>query len=371
MIGDELILGDIESMSAAHNGANVMAVDRHNGRLLWITHVDTNPAAIITGSAVVVGGIAYVGVSSNEEGLAAQPGYACCTFRGSLVALDAATGRVLWQRFTMPDNHGQTGGYSGGAIWQPPAIDPLRGLLYVGTGNNYDVPADVNQCLVTSPDSAKPACFAPDDHFDTALALDLLTGNIRWSRRLQGVDVWTVACLLNSNPVACPDPNSPDYDLGGSGPNLLPNLVGFGQKSGMYWALNPDDGSIRWSAVVGPGSTLGGIEWGTATDGQRIYVAITNADQKTYKLINGTTITWGAWSALDAATGNILWQTADPSQAEALGSVSVANGVLYVPSMSGNMLALDASSGKILFTFASGGSVIDGPSIVDGAVYWG
>ena len=126
-----------------------------------------------------------------------------------------------------------------------------------------------------------------------------------------------------------------------------------------------------WSSIVGPGATLGGIEWGTATDGQRIYVAITNSANKPYKLINGTTITWGAWSALDPATGKILWQTADPAQALDMGSLSVANGVLYAPSFSGNMHALDAATGRILFTFPSGGSVIDGPSIVNGSIYWG
>jgi len=194
---------------------------------------------------------------------------------------------------------------------------------------------------------------------------------VHWAHRLQGFDVWTVACLTNTNPVACPVPSSPDFDLGGSGPNLLPGLVGFGQKSGIYWALNPSDGSILWSAVVGPGGVLGGIEWGTATDGQRIYVAITNAGHLNYKLIDGTTVTSGAWSALDAKTGNILWQTPDPVGAMDMGAVSVANGVLYAPSFSGNMHALNAATGQLLWTFASGGSVIDGPSIVDGLVFWG
>jgi polyvinyl alcohol dehydrogenase (cytochrome) len=239
----------------------------------------------------------------------------------------------------------------------------------VGTGNNYEVPDAVKDCLAAG--GAQAGCFAADNYTDAALALDLKTGNVKWSRRLQGVDVWTVACVRNPTPVSCPLPNSPDFDLSGSGPNLLKNIVGFGQKSGLYWALNPDDGTIVWSTMVGPGSTLGGIEWGTATDGQRIYVAITNAQHLPYPLVNGTTINWGAWSALDAATGKILWQTADPAQSEDIGAVSVANGVVYAPSISGNMHALDAGTGGILFTFASGGSVVDGPSIADGVVYWG
>jgi polyvinyl alcohol dehydrogenase (cytochrome) len=55
------------------------------------------------------------------------------------------------------------------------------------------------------------------------------------------------------------------------------------------------------------------------------------------------------------------------------GAVSVANGVVYAGSQGaqGFMHALDAATGKILWSFASGGSVIDAPSIADGFVYWG
>jgi polyvinyl alcohol dehydrogenase (cytochrome) len=369
--GDDLIIGDIQSGTVAHNGANIMAINRHTGTLKWITRVSAHPAAVITGSPVIVGDVAYVGVASSEESLATDPSYPCCSFQGSMVALDMNTGHIVWQTFDIPNNQGQTDGYSGGAIWQPPAIDTIRGMLYVGTGNNYEVPEIVKACLAGTIPSAQPACFATDDYFDTALALDLKTGAVKWAKRVQGVDVWTVACTKNPNPVSCPEPSSPDYDLSGSGPNLLPNLVGFGQKSGLYWAFNPDSGELLWSSMVGPGSTLGGIEWGTATDGERIYVAITNSKNLPYPLINGTTITWGAWSALDVGTGKILWQTADPAQAIDIGSVSVANGVVYAPSMSGNMHALNSKNGKILWTFASGGSVIDGPSIVDGTLFWG
>jgi len=369
--GDELIIGDLQSPNQPHNGAWVIAVDRNTGNLRWKTQVEKHLAAIITGSPVVANGIVYVGVSSTEETLAVNPNYPCCSFRGSMVALNASNGAVLWQTYTMPDNHGSATGYSGGAIWQPPAIDLQRGSLYTGTGNNYEVPDSVKTCLASSDQQHQSACFAPDDFFDAALSLDLHTGRIKWGHRLQGFDVWTVACIRNPNPVSCPIPSSPDFDLSGSGPNLLPNIVGFGQKSGIYWALNPDTGAIVWSTVVGPGATLGGIEWGTATDGRRIYVAITNSNHLSYPLINGTTITWGAWSALDVSTGKILWQTADPAQGLDMGAVSVANGVVYAPSFSGNMHALDSATGRVLFTFASGGSVIDGPSIADGVVYWG
>jgi polyvinyl alcohol dehydrogenase (cytochrome) len=369
--GDLLIVGDTQSESVPHSGANIIAVDRHNGNLRWITSVDSHPAAIITGSPVVFDGTIFSGVSSSEEALAAQAAYPCCSFRGSIVALDLKTGDIRWKTYTLPDNQGRPDGYSGNAVWQPVAIDPARGSLYAGTGNNYEVPQDVKNCLASASSSTASNCFAADDLFDSALALDLHTGQIKWSKRVQGEDVWTVACIANPNPVACPEPSSPDFDFSGSGPNLLPHLVGFGQKSGMYWAFNPDNGDLLWSTMVGPGSTLGGVEWGSATDGQRIYIAITNGKHLPYPLIDGTSTTGGAWSALDVQTGKILWQTADPTGAIDSGSVSFANGVLFAPSYSGNMNALDASNGKILWAFPSGGSVIDGPSIVNGNVYWG
>ena len=375
--GNEVIVGDIPAHFALHNGANVIAVDRATGVLRWITSVDSHVSAQITGSPVIFGDVVYVGVSSQEEAFAlGAPAYPCCTFRGSVVALDAKSGKILWKTYDMPDNGGQPGGYSGGAIWQPPAIDPVRGQIYIGTGNNYSAPASVLQCqqqAIANGDPNTSDCAAPDDLFDTALALDLADGRIRWSKRLMNYDVWTVPCIVPGFESLCPSPAGPDYDLGGSGPNLLPGHVGFGQKSGIYWTLNPNDGDIRWSTQVGPGGGTGGIQWGSATDGRRIYAAISNNNQVPYTLVpSGQEINWGFWSAVDVWTGKLIWQTADPTPgATDSGSVSVANGVMYVGSESGFMYALEAATGKILWSFASGGSVVDGPSIVDGVLYWG
>ena len=372
--GNQVIIGDILNSKQAHNGANVISVDRQTGTIQWMTQVDTHPAAIITGSPIVFDGMVYVGVSSSEETLALNPAYPCCSFRGSIVALDEKSGAMRWKTFDMPDNGGQAGGYSGGAIWQPPAIDPKRGMLFAGTGNNYTAPAAVEACQDATPSAN---CTAADDFFDTALAVDLKSGQIKWSKKLQGVDTFTGACGFGTTRPApgnpnCPVPRSPDFDFGGAGPNLVGNIVGFGQKSGIYWALNPDNGDITWSTLVGAGGTLGGIEWGTATDGERIYVAIADSTHVPYTLMSGQQITWGSWSALDVASGKILWQTADPTVGTIdTGSVSVANGVMYAGSYSGQMYALDTTTGKILWNFASGGTVIDGPSIADGTLYWG
>ena len=372
---DELIIGDNVSSAAQHNGAHIMAVDRHSGTLRWMTQVDAHPAAIITGSPVFHGTTVYVGVSSNEESLAANPAYPCCTFRGSMVALDAITGAILWKTYVVPDNGGLTNGYSGNAIWSPPAIDPERGVLFTATGNNYTVPPDVERCQEEAIGNGTndADCTAPDDFFNTVLALDLTTGAIKWARRLSGYDAWNVACVVPPARVNCPSPSGPDFDFPGSGPNLVGNILGVGQKSGIFWALNPANGHVIWSTVVGPGGLGGGIQWGHATDGKRFYVQITNSSHEPHTLANGgPTITWGSWAALDVKTGRIIWQTGDPTPgAVDSGAVSVANGVMFAGSSSGAMYALKASTGAVLFSFPSGGTVIDAPSIVNGTVFWG
>jgi polyvinyl alcohol dehydrogenase (cytochrome) len=200
-----------------------------------------------------------------------------------------------------------------------------------------------------------------------------------------GTDFWNVDCDLESigfpsNGPQCPANYGPDYDFG-SAPNEITYLSGFqlktiigaGQKSGIYYALDPDTGALLWQNQVGPGSSLGGMEWGSATDGQRIYVAISNLYGIPY---NNGAIHAGSWSALDPATGKTLWQVADPNGAIDLGPMAASNGVVYAASMAGaanapNMFALDASTGATIWSFAAGGSVIAGATIVGDSIYWG
>jgi polyvinyl alcohol dehydrogenase (cytochrome) len=373
---DRIILGDQAS-------GTVMAVDKYTGRLLWKTLVDLHPAAQITNSPVVVEDRIYVGVSSKEEGFVlSNIGYQF-TFRGSVNALDLHTGQILWTTYTVPE------GYTGGAVWGSSfPIDRRRGTLYATTGNNYSVPDSVASCVQQAPTpQAQLACLSPQDYVDSILSLDLATGRVRWGNRVQGADFYNLACFFGAA-APCPNPQGPDYDFA-SGANLFTvvsrqgifDVVGAGQKSGYYWALDPDDGHVLWSKQVGPGGFLGGIQWGAATDGRRIYVAIANSNHIPYPLppSNSVTANGGSWAALDPATGAILWQTPATGQdprfpdltAQAPGQVSAANGVVYAGSMSGDMVALNAENGSILWQFASGGSVICGPSIVDGTVYWG
>jgi polyvinyl alcohol dehydrogenase (cytochrome) len=213
----------------------------------------------------------------------------------------------------------------------------------------------------------------------------MTTGAINWATWLTSVDDWNVACFNSGVDAAnCPEAAGPDFDFG-SGVNLLTiqtangprTILGAGQKSGVYSAFDPSTGALLWATQVGPGSALGGIQWGSATDGKRIYVAIGNLYGIPYTLQpSGQVNTAGSWSALDPLTGQILWQTADPNGAIDLGPMTVANGVVYAPSMAGgatspNMFALNASTGTILWSFASGGSVIAGASIAYDTVYWG
>jgi polyvinyl alcohol dehydrogenase (cytochrome) len=377
--GDELITGDGWGVGPSTGGASVFAVNRLTGTLLWSTKVDSFAGSIITSSPVVFGGVAYLGISSTEEFLALQPGYQCCVFRGAIVALNARTGRILWKTYTVPSNNNGsdtnlTGYYSGNAVWgSSPVVDPARGLLYIGTGNNYTVPTGV--CTTPAQTGCTPT--AAGDYVDSILALNLSTGAIAWADHTLSGDEFTIAA-----------PTGPDFDFG-SAPNLFTTtnpgtgrpeqLLGIGQKSGFYWALDPGTGKVVWSTQVGPGSALGGIEWGPATDGRRIYVAEADAFHLAYTLGGsgpnaGRTITSGSWAALDPATGKIIWQTPDPQAAVDLGFVSAANGVVYAGSNAGtgqNMYALDGATGKILWGFASGGAVISGAAVVNGTVYWG
>jgi polyvinyl alcohol dehydrogenase (cytochrome) len=381
--GNTLIFGDQGGKFGA--GARVMAVSKQTGNLLWVTKIETDPFGMVTQSALVDGNAVYVGVASFEEIIAAlDPTYPCCHERGSISALNAKTGAVLWKTFTVPQ------GYSGGAVWgSTPALDKSRGSLYVSTGNNYSMPDDVQQCVADHIGDADAirACISPDDHFDSVMALNPTTGQIKWATTALPFDAWNVACIPIFDPTNCPQPAGPDYDFG-QGPALFTvntpsgkrDLVGAGQKSGQYWAFDPDTGAVVWTTQVGPGGVTGGLQWGSATDGNRIYVADANSGATPWTLVQngqavGPSVTSGFWSALDAATGKILWQKPDPAggQTQDPGAVTAANGVVYACSADpvGHMYALNSATGSVLWSFVSGGACNAGAAVSNGIVYWG
>lgn len=344
-------------------GAYMMSARAADGAPVWKTQIDSDPAAIVTQSPTVHRGVVYVGVSSRAEGEQGD-----ITFRGSLLALDAKTGKILWKRYTVP---GPGSGYSGAAVWgSSPVVDARRGQVYIATGNNETVPDGV--CEMPEQKDCEPV--AADDYVDAIVALDMRTGRVKWAKKTLDSDAWTHF-----------HKRGPDYDFG-AGPQLFTTyrngrrvqLVGAGQKSGVYWALDPDTGKEVWVTEAGPGATPGGIMWGTATDGRRVYMTQFNGNNEPVEAqtLDGepVTTTHGFWTALDAATGKVLWRTADPKPVGDQGFVTVANGVVYTGSMSAdgqNMYALDARTGKRLWSYASGGSVVAGAAVVNGTVYWG
>lgn len=370
-------------------GAWLLAVDARTGQLRWKTQLESpanDPFAIVTASPSVTGGVVYTGVASLEEGVAANPAYPCCRARGSVVAVDARTGAKLWQTYTVP------AGYSGGGVWGSNlVVDPKRQSVFASTGNNYSVPNDPAYQGCMSAGGSAASCNSPANHVDTVLALDMKTGAIKWATRgvhwgqegfgvANGSDNWNVACLVGFSPGQgnCPVAAGPDYDFA-SAPNLITfrdkgkprTILGAGQKSGIYFALDPDTGAILWQTQVGPGSALGGMEWGSASDGQRIYVSIANLYGIPTQVGSA-----GSWAALDPATGKIVWQVGDPNGAITVGPLTVAGGAVFVSSMAGaarapTMLALDAATGQTLWTYAAGSSVNAGPSVSNGTLFWG
>jgi polyvinyl alcohol dehydrogenase (cytochrome) len=324
----------------------------------------------------------YVPMSSSEENTAAMPDYECCTFRGSITALDTATGAVVWKTYTIdaPKRRGTSTagkalwGPAGVPIWNSPTVDAKRGVLYAGTGNGYADPAPKTS--------------------DAIVAFDLATGKIRWVRPLLS-DVWLFGCGANltggGSASAAPNPNcpgetGPDYDFSAS-PALVTTSAGrdvlvVTQKSGWSYALDPDRrGKVLWRYQWGHGSGVGGV-WGLGTDGTRAYFAV--ADQ----LMPAP----GGLHAVNVATGARAWLAppqppvcrAGPGCSSAQSAaVTVIPGVVFSASADGALRAYDAADGRIVWTFdtnrdfaavngvAAHGGSIDGPGVVvaHGTVY--
>ncbi|WGD55860.1 PQQ-binding-like beta-propeller repeat protein [Bradyrhizobium sp. CB1650] len=363
--------------------ANAYAVNALTGAQIWKVKVEEHPAARITGAPTLHSGVLYVPVSSLEEVAGSQPSYECCTFRGSVVALDAATGKMVWQAYTIPEvphpterntKGTQLFGPSGASVWSAPTIDPRRNAVYVATSNSYSNP---------------PAATA-----DAILALDLATGKLLWKQQATLKDAYIVACY-GADKTNCPDDHGPDHDFGQS-PILVTlhdgkRLLVIAQKSGVVHALDPDDGGkILWQTRIGKGGALGGSEWGSAADGTRIYVA--NSDVRFLR--DGTrrldSTQGGGLFGLDLASGKIAMEVPPvpcgdrPQCSPALSAaVSLIPGVVFSGGVSGFLRAYVAADGRLLWEFDTAqdytavngipahGGAIDGPGpvIADGMLY--
>jgi polyvinyl alcohol dehydrogenase (cytochrome) len=368
------------------------AVAAETGELLWKQHVETHDSTRLTAAAVVHDGVAYVPVSSWEEARAGDPTYACCTFRGSVVALRVRDGAQLWKTY-MTDAAKEIGknasnalryGPSGAAVWATPTVDTKRRLLYVTTGDNYTEPASSTS--------------------DAVLALDMRDGRIVWTKQITERDVYNGSC--RGAAANCPQGPGPDYDFGSSA--ILLDRAGqrevllAGQKSGIVFALDPKKrGEIIWQTRIGKGGTNGGIEWGMATDGDIVYSTVSDVgrtrqdnnllDPRRYALDPQQ---GGGLTALRVKDGSKVWYAAPqpcPAGAPAgcspaqPGAVTQIPGVVFATSYDGHIRAHAAADGKLLWDYdtarefttvnhvpAHGGS-IDGPGpvVINGLVLIG
>jgi len=374
-----ITIGKAGARYAAYFGdvkANVYAIDAETGAQIWTRNAESHPLARVTGAPALHDGRLYVPVASFEEGSGPNPKYECCTFRGSVVAYDAASGDQVWKTFTIPERPHPTKknsvgtqmyGPAGAAVWSAPTIDAKRGVLYVATGDAYTSPA-----AGTS---------------DAVIAFDLKSGIPMWSHQFTPNDAFLVGCPPGVARDNCPDVVGPDFDFGNS-PILRAladgkSVLVIGQKSGAAWAIDPDkDGALVWQHKVGGGSALGGVEWGSAADDRQAYFA--TADQQLGANAGGL-------SALNLATGDEVWKAMPPAmdcggrnctQAQSA-AISAIPGVVFSGTTTGVMRAYAAADGKILWEYntarpyetvngiaAKGGSLNGpGPVIVDGMLF--
>ena len=356
----------------------IYAVDVDHGSLVWRVRPEAHPASRITGSPLLAGNRLYVPISSGEEGASADPRYPCCTFRGSVVALDTVTGKKIWQTYTIdqparPARKSPQGaqyfGPAGAAVWSPPTADIKRGILYVATGNDYSYP--------------------PSDASDAVIAIDMTTGRKLWHRQFTQSDLWNSACVAPQKD-NCPEPRGDDYDFG-SPPVLkvLSNgrhILLLSQKSGMVYALDADHrGRLLWETRVARGGPLGGIEWGGAIDGDYAFYPISDYDFD--HPLGG-----GGLFALDLRTGRKVWLASPPKpsclgvdgcSAAQMAPPTAIPGMVFAGSLDGHLRAYDARSGQVIWDFntaqkflttnaiqAHGGSLNGaGPAIVGGMVF--
>jgi polyvinyl alcohol dehydrogenase (cytochrome) len=356
----------------------VYALNVSDGSVVWKARPDSHPAARITGSPLLVGERLYVPFSSGEEGAAADPNYPCCTFRGSVVALDAASGKQIWKAYTITEDAKPTRkspqgvqyfGPSGAAVWSSPTLDRKRRVIYVATGNNYADP--------------------PTASSDAVIAFDLKSGKRLWSRQFTPDDLWNAGCVAEKKD-NCPQPHGDDYDFGA--PPMLITLASgkdillLAQKSGIVYALDPARrGALLWNTRIGKGGPLGGIEWGGAADGRYGYFTLSDFDFE-------NPMVGGGLFALNLRNGKQVWYAAPVKPACAgqfgcsaaqMAPPTLASGVVFAGSLDGHLRAYDTRDGSVLWDFdtvqdykttngvkAHGGSLNGaGPAVVSGMVY--
>lgn len=357
----------------ADYSTNVYALSLLTGKLIWKNRSGIHPQSANTGSVAVYQNTIFVPLTSLEVVSSKDQNFDCCTSSGELVAMNATTGEIKWRHRVITEEAKESGkkkngksffGPSGAIVWCSPSIDTKRGLIYIGTGENYTDP--------------------PTNTSDAIQAIDIKTGKLVWNFQATTHDTWNLACPGEPN---CPDKAGPDLDFG-SAPILVnagyhgKDIIVAGQKSGVVHALEPTTGKIIWQTRIGKGGALGGIHWGMATDGENIYAA--NADN-IYAIDPQDPARQASPGlyALNVKTGEIVWQSSTPPcpqgknciQANSAAPLALP-GLVFAGTLEGHIRAYDSKTGKTLWEFdtnkefetingikGNGGS-IDGPSPV-------
>jgi polyvinyl alcohol dehydrogenase (cytochrome) len=341
-----LVFGDIAPV--------VHMIDARTGAEIWKQSVRLTSLSNGTATPVIVGDRVYVPLSASEINAGADEKHECCKTHGAVFALDAMTGKQIWATHTMEDakpirdrGDGQMlWGPSGAPIWNSPSIDEKRGVLYVGTGEATSAPA------------------APTT--DAILAINLADGAIRWHFQATANDIFLTGCLNKRDGLNCPPPDSrmADVDFGAS--TILArsprgkDIILAGQKSSTLWALDPDNGGkVLWSRNFGPGSIAGGIHWGIAYDGERVYAPVS-------VFPGGDPAQRAGLHALNVDTGEVVWSfepQPDCAGERATrvkgckvgiglsGAATVIDGAVLAGSLDGFLRAFDAKTGEVLFQY--------------------
>ena len=280
----------------ADNAAHVLMMDAVTTEVLWTATVKVTSVSNVTAMPVLFEDKVFVPISSGELNMGAAPEYECCTSHGAVVALNAADGERLWVYHTMeaakPTTVSKVGtqqyGPSGAPIWTAAAIDEKRRLIYVGTGENTSAPAT--------------------DTSDAILAIRMDDGSLAWKYQTTPNDIFLTGCMNTPDGPNCPPASSinKDWDFG-AGLMLATKadgsqLVMAGQKNGVVWAMNPDNGEMVWNTKIGGGGAMGGVHWGMAFDGNTLFAANNMSTGPTADEVSP-----GLY-ALDINTGNFVWK---------------------------------------------------------------
>jgi polyvinyl alcohol dehydrogenase (cytochrome) len=346
-VRNAISLGSMEGRSAGYavyfgdSKANVYALDAANGQLLWSVHVEDHFTARITGAPTLYLGHLYVPVSSFEEYAAESRDYPCCTFRGSVVALDASTGRQIWKTYVIAEESRPTRKNSAGtqlfapagaSVWNAPTVDVERNAIYFGTGDSETEPA-----VKTS---------------DAVMALDMTTGAVLWTFQAFEKDSYLGGCEgpTRERSDNCPKLVGPDWDFGAS-PILrvLPDghrILLAAQKSGNLFALDPDrGGALLWQVNVEtkrprPNPVL---VWGGAADEQNAYFGLTSGGMVAIGLTDGTR----KWFT------PLVAKQASRDRAGMSAAATAIPGAVFVGGWDGTLHALSTTDGHKLWEFAT------------------